>query len=55
MKINDFIKGIVKLFGDGVEYKATSDKGQVFKTENYDEKDPENQEWKQRRRNQATW
>lgn len=54
MKVNEFLKEIKGLFGN-VEYKATSNKGQVFKTENYDEKDPENQEWKQRRRDQATW
>ena len=32
MTINEFIKQCKKLFGNDIEYKATSKDGQVFKT-----------------------
>jgi len=32
MTINEFIKECKKVFGDDIEYKATSKDGQVFKT-----------------------
>ena len=35
MTINDFIKQCKKLFGDDIEYKATSKDGQVFKTKGW--------------------
>jgi hypothetical protein len=35
MTINDFIKECKKLFGDDIEYKATSKDGQVFKTKGW--------------------
>jgi hypothetical protein len=33
--INDFIKECKKLFGNDIEYKATSKDGQVFKTKGW--------------------
>ena len=35
MTINEFIKQCKKLFGDDIEYKATSKNGQVFKTKGW--------------------
>jgi len=35
MSVNDFIKHIRTIFGD-VEYKATSNRGQVFKSTGFD-------------------
>ena len=35
MTINDFIKECKKLFGNDIEYKATSKDGQVFKTKGW--------------------
>jgi hypothetical protein len=35
MTINEFIKQCKKVFGDDLEYKATSKDGQVFKTKGW--------------------
>jgi hypothetical protein len=35
MTINEFIKECKKVFGDNIEYKATSKDGQVFKTKGW--------------------
>ena len=35
MTINNFIKECKKLFGNDIEYKATSKDGQVFKTKGW--------------------
>jgi hypothetical protein len=35
MTINEFIKECKKLFGNDIEYKATSKNGQVFKTKGW--------------------
>ena len=35
MTINEFIKQCKKLFGNDIEYKATSKEGQVFKTKGW--------------------
>ena len=35
MTINEFIKQCKKLFGNDIEYKATSKDGQVFKTKGW--------------------
>jgi hypothetical protein len=35
MTINDFIKECKKLFGNDIEYKATSKDGQIFKTKGW--------------------
>ena len=35
MTINDFIKECKKLFGNDIEYKATSKDGQVFKSKGW--------------------
>ena len=35
MTINNFIKECKKLFGNDIEYKATSKNGQVFKTKGW--------------------
>ena len=35
MTINEFIKQCKKLFGDDIEYKATSKDGQIFKTKGW--------------------
>jgi hypothetical protein len=35
MTINEFIKQCKKLFGNDIEYKATSKNGQVFKTKGW--------------------
>jgi hypothetical protein len=35
MTINEFIKQCKKVFGDNIEYKATSKDGQVFKTKGW--------------------
>jgi len=35
MTINEFIKRCKKLFGDDIQYKATSKDGQVFKTKGW--------------------
>jgi hypothetical protein len=48
MTINDFIKQIRELFGD-IEYKATSNSGQVFKSRSYDEKNAQTYTKKQTR------
>jgi len=37
MTINEFIKECKKLFGNNIEYKATSKDGQVFKTKGWKE------------------
>jgi len=39
MTVNDFIKSVRDLFGDGVEYKAKGNNGQVFKSRGYDERE----------------
>jgi len=38
MTINEFIKQCKKLFGNDIEYKATSKDGQVFKTKGWSDK-----------------
>ena len=35
MTINDFIKECKKVFGNDIQYKATSKDGQVFKTKGW--------------------
>ena len=35
MTINEFIKECKKVFGDDIQYKATSKDGQVFKTKGW--------------------
>lgn len=50
MTVNDFIKQIRELFGD-IEYKATSNSGQVFKSRGYDEKNTQINAKKQNRYN----
>jgi hypothetical protein len=35
MTINEFIKECKKVFGDDIEYKATSKDGQIFKTKGW--------------------
>ena len=35
MTINEFIKQCKKVFGDDIQYKATSKDGQVFKTKGW--------------------
>jgi len=35
MTINEFIKQCKKVFGDDIEYEATSKDGQVFKTKGW--------------------
>lgn len=39
MTVNDLIKSVRELFGDGVEYKAKGNNGQVFKSRGYDERE----------------
>ena len=34
--IKDFIKEIKKTFGEGVEFKATSNEGQTYRSKGYD-------------------
>jgi hypothetical protein len=36
MMIKDFIKEIKNTFGDGVEFKATSKEGKIYRSKNYD-------------------
>ena len=36
MMIKDFIKSIKKTFGEGVEFKATSKEGKIFRSKGYD-------------------
>ena len=36
MMIKDFIKEIKKTFGEGVEFKATSKEGKIFRSKGYD-------------------
>ena len=36
MMIKDFIKGIKKAFGNDVEFKATSNDGRIFRSNNYE-------------------
>ena len=36
MMIKDFIKSIKETFGDGVEFKATSKEGKIYRSKNYD-------------------
>ena len=36
MMIKDFIKEIKKTFGDDVEFKATSNDGQTYRSKGYD-------------------
>tara|TARA_B100000768_G_scaffold158238_1_gene156699 strand:- start:175 stop:339 length:165 start_codon:yes stop_codon:yes gene_type:complete len=36
MMIKDFIKEIKKTFGDGVEFKATSKEGKIYRSKGYD-------------------
>jgi len=38
MTINEFIKECKKVFGDDIEYKATSKDGQIFKTKGWNNK-----------------
>jgi hypothetical protein len=35
MTINEFIKQCKKVFGDDIQYKATSKDGQIFKTKGW--------------------
>jgi len=37
MTINEMIKKLKETFGDGIEYKATSKDGKVFKTQGFDD------------------
>ena len=41
MLIKDFIKEVKKTFGDYVEFKATSNDGQTYRSKNYDKIDSE--------------
>jgi len=41
MMIKDFIKDIKKTFGEGVEFKATSNDGKTYRSKNYDKIDSE--------------
>ena len=34
--IKDFIKEVKKTFGDGVEFKATSKKGKIYRSKGYE-------------------
>ena len=34
--IKDFIKEVKKTFGDGVEFKATSKEGKIYRSKGYD-------------------
>ena len=36
MMIKDFIKSIKETFGDGVEFKATSKEGKIFRSKGYE-------------------
>jgi len=36
MMIKDFIKSIKKTFGNGVEFKATSKEGKIFRSNGYE-------------------
>ena len=36
MMIKDFIKEVKKTFGEGVEFKATSKEGKIYRSKNYD-------------------
>ena len=36
MMIKDFIKEVKKTFGEGVEFKATSKEGKIFRSKGYD-------------------
>ena len=36
MMIKDFIKEIKKTFGDGVEFKATSKEGKIYRSKGYE-------------------
>ena len=36
MMIKDFIKSIKKTFGNDVEFKATSNDGKIFRSNNYE-------------------
>jgi len=36
MMIKDFIKEIKNTFGDGVEFKATSKEGKIYRSKNYE-------------------
>lgn len=36
MMIKDFIKEVKKTFGDGVEFKATSKEGKIYRSKGYD-------------------
>ena len=54
--INDFVKNMRKLFGD-VEFKATSNDGETYKTRGFDkrEKDNSNKKRKEQGSDIATW
>ena len=41
MMIKDFIKEVKKVFGDDVEFKATSNDGQTYRSKDYDKIDSE--------------
>ena len=41
MMIKDFIKEVKKTFGDDVEFKATSNDRQAYRSKNYDKIDSE--------------
>jgi hypothetical protein len=36
MMIKDFIKEVKKVFGDDVEFKATSKEGKIYRSKGYD-------------------
>ena len=36
MMIKDFIKEVKKTFGEGVEFKATSKEGKIYRSKGYD-------------------
>ena len=36
MMIKDFIKEVKKTFGDGVEFKATSKEGKIYRSKGYE-------------------
>ena len=54
MMIKDFIKSIKETFGDGVEFKATSKEGKIYRSKNYD-KIQSNIERGVGTRNKADW
>lgn len=55
MTINDFVKEIKDIFGNDIQFKATSNKGVVYKTEGYDERNTTDNERKKRSNNICSW